>query len=130
LTSAEEAAALAGTVILQTLGWGALQEGGQTVRNLRVVDVPHVDRADCNRPLAYDGRITGNMVCAGKSGTDSCQGDSGGPLTAGAGAGLRPDGVVSWGDGCARPNKVGVYTRVVNYTGWIQACIAAPTSCP
>ena len=55
------------------------------------------------------------MLCAGytSGGTDTCQGDSGGPM-------FRRDakapgvevGIVSWGDGCARPNKPGVYARV------------------
>ncbi|KAH0594769.1 hypothetical protein MHUMG1_07604 [Metarhizium humberi] len=101
-------------------GWGRLQEGGQTPTQLQKVTVPVVDRATCK--VAYSTptplEITDNMFCAGleKGGQDACQGDSGGPIVQG-------DvliGVVSWGTGCARPNKYGVYTRLANYDSFVK----------
>lgn len=115
---------------LSVTGWGATTEGGGQVRDLRFVDVPFVSNSVCNRPLAYDGAITASMLCAGKTAQDSCQGDSGGPLTVTQGGVTKLAGVVSWGDGCARPNKVGVYTDVSKFEAWVHACTASPSSCP
>ena len=113
-------------------GWGATVEGGSVVRDLRFLEaLPFVPREKCNLPQAYDGQITANMICAGKraGGEDSCQGDSGGPLTFGTGTSSKLAGIVSWGEGCGRPDKVGVYTRVPNYVDWIQACVSNSATC-
>lgn len=112
-----------------TMGWGALTEGGSSPTRLREVTVPVVSNATCNAAASYNGTITGNMICAGLAagGKDSCQGDSGGPLIFNAGGTDVLAGVVSFGDGCARPNKYGVYTRVVNYVGWINGYVGATT---
>lgn len=130
LSAADEPNVLKVGTKLVVTGWGATQEGGQTVRDLRYLDnVPFVSREVCNEPLSYDGDITGNMICAGAPGIDSCQGDSGGPLTADTSTAPKLAGVVSWGEGCARPDKYGVYTRVSNYVGWINACTTNAANC-
>jgi trypsin len=100
-----------GTNLLVT-GWGTLSEGGSSPISLRKVTVPLVSTTNCNDLNSYNGQITARMICAGfdAGGKDSCQGDSGGPLTQGS----ILTGIVSWGDGCARANKHGVYTHVSN----------------
>jgi secreted trypsin-like serine protease len=130
LDQATEAAVLTEGATLEVTGWGATSEGGKPVGTLRFVAVPFVTRETCNRPLVYNGQITANMICAGPlvGGADSCQGDSGGPLSAVAASPVLA-GVVSWGEGCARPNKVGVYTRVPQYADWIRGCAGTPDSC-
>ncbi|XP_063065560.1 trypsin I-P1-like [Engraulis encrasicolus] len=66
----------------------------------------------------YYWRITDNMICAGSpfGGKDSCQGDSGGPLVCSG----RFEGIVSWGISCANPYFPGVYTKVRNFSRWID----------
>ncbi len=98
-----------GTSLLAT-GWGALSEGGSFPINLRKVTLPLASTANCNDANSYNGQITANMICAGRDsgGIDTCQGDSGGPLARGSVL----TGIVSWGNGCARPNFFGVYTRI------------------
>ncbi|XP_017109475.2 trypsin-7 [Drosophila bipectinata] len=113
-----------GTKAIAT-GWGTLKEDGKPSCLLQEVEVPVLDNDECVAQTNYTQKmITKNMMCSGYPGVggrDSCQGDSGGPLVR-----LRPDdkrfeqiGIVSWGNGCARPNYPGVYTRVTKYLDWI-----------
>lgn len=100
-----------GTALLAT-GWGATSEGGGSPIDLRKVTVPLANRTNCNDSNSYSGEITSRMLCAGRDsgGIDTCQGDSGGPLARGSVL----TGITSWGNGCARPNFFGVYTRISN----------------
>ncbi|PID42520.1 MAG: hypothetical protein CSA52_01350 [Gammaproteobacteria bacterium] len=79
---------------------------------------------DCKAsPSMYtDLDITDNMICAAAPAfdTDSCQGDSGGPLVVANGSGYLLAGIVSWGNGCAVEGYPGVFSRVANYTKWID----------
>lgn len=68
-------------------------------------------------------------ICAGdpNGGRDACQGDSGGPLFCRSVS--RPEelylaGVVSHGNGCARPQEFGVYTRVTLYLDWLEMAVS------
>lgn len=106
-----------------TAGWGATREGSYTLPNmLQKVSIPLVTMTECNKAAAYGGDITERMLCAGlpQGGKDSCQGDSGGPLViTGADGKHVLVGIVSWGEGCARPNKYGVYSKVNAALDWI-----------
>ncbi|XP_057656010.1 trypsin-1-like [Diorhabda carinulata] len=103
-------------------GWGATKQNGQTSNRLREVKVPIMSNIDC-RKTGYGNKITDNMMCAGYQGglKDSCQGDSGGPLHTKNGSFHQIVGIVSWGEGCAKPNYPGVYTRVNRYISWIKS---------
>ena len=112
---------ISGKVDLVTAGWGYTEENGQIPNVLRKVTVPLVPAEVCS--AAYPGSITDQMLCAGldEGGKDSCQGDSGGPLLIGSGASMKLAGVVSWGEGCARPKKYGVYSKVSSAIAWIES---------
>ena len=112
--------ALSGKVNFVTAGWGYTMENGDVENALRKVTVPMVSAKACSK--AYPGKITDRMVCAGfpDGGKDSCQGDSGGPLLTGTGDASVLAGVVSWGEGCARPKKYGVYSKVSSVIDWID----------
>ena len=131
MAMASEPVLLKASANVRVSGWGGIGEGDAPVKDLRYVDLTVFSNSDCNDPVAYDGVITDDMVCAGFSAAprDSCQGDSGGPLTAVSGGSAVLSGIVSWGEGCARPNKYGVYTRIAHYNGWIAGCIAAQANC-
>lgn len=97
-------------------GWGYTTEGGEPSPVLQQARVPIVSDADC--AAAYEVYDPYSMVCAGypQGGVDACRGDSGGPLVVDG----RLIGVVSFGTGCARPGKPGVYTRVSSYAGLVR----------
>jgi secreted trypsin-like serine protease len=103
---------------LETIvGWGATEEGGDLPDNLQEARVPITTDAYCAG--AYSDFDPATMVCAGlpEGGVDTCQGDSGGPMFGKTSTGaLRVVGATSWGEGCARPGKPGVYARVADET--------------
>ena len=66
--------------------------------------------------------VTSLAICAGSGGKDACLGDSGGPLVWSDEQNHQSYliGVVSWGEGCGRPEYPGVYTRVTEFLDWIE----------
>jgi trypsin len=94
-------------------GWGTTKENGDTPTTLQEAQVPITTDAYCGG--AYSDFDPQTMICAGfpQGGVDTCQGDSGGPMFGHAADGsLRVVGSTSFGEGCARPGKPGVYARV------------------
>ena len=105
-------------------GWGTTSEGGDTPDTLQEAQVPVTTDATCAG--AYSDFDPATMVCAGypQGGTDTCQGDSGGPLFGRTAAGdLKVVGATSFGEGCARAGKPGVYARVADTAlrEWIRS---------
>uniref|UniRef100_A0A8C5FVJ0 Si:dkey-16l2.17 n=1 Tax=Gadus morhua TaxID=8049 RepID=A0A8C5FVJ0_GADMO len=104
-------------------GWGHIRQGVSLpgVGTLQEVMVPIIDQTSCRTMFSVDADgtdvvdILSDMICAGyqEGGKDSCQGDSGGPLVCPMGNDTWIQaGVVSFGLGCAEPNRPGVYAKV------------------
>ena len=103
-------------------GWGDTTGFGAYPHVLRASRLHVLADALCERayPGSADGTYrAGTMMCAGEAagGHDACQGDSGGPLVAQG----RLIGLVSWGSGCGRPGRPGVYTRVSDVVRTLEA---------
>ncbi|XP_012283089.1 trypsin-1 isoform X14 [Orussus abietinus] len=98
-------------------GWGVTSQGGSSPSVLQTVQVPIVSKKKCSEAYSRYGGIPPGQICAAypEGGKDACQGDSGGPLAING----RLAGIVSWGNGCAKPGWPGVYTEVASYRDWI-----------
>jgi trypsin len=97
---------------------------------LEVTDLTIISDIDCiAAEVGVQWKVTPDMVCAGgDAGKDACkvdinqiyhlyncflfQGDSGGPMMFCSSLECKLVGVVSWGLGCAREGKPGVYAEV------------------
>ncbi|XP_065072372.1 CUB and peptidase domain-containing protein 2-like [Rhopilema esculentum] len=120
-------------------GWGATGEHASTSNILMEAEVPIISRSTCSHEMVYGDKITANMMCAGfsRGGIDTCQGDSGGPLQCRSKEDRSQwvlNGVTSWGRGCGRKMKYGVYAIVRNYLMWIKMITSVskpkPTKAP
>ena len=110
-------------------GWGSASEGGSQQRYLLKATVPFVSDTTCNSRTMYNGSVIAtDEICAGytQGGVDTCQGDSGGPMFRrdNANAWIQV-GIVSWGNGCARPNYPGVYSQVSYFASNIASAAAS-----
>ncbi|GLZ31243.1 serine protease [Lentzea sp. NBRC 105346] len=104
---------------LTALGWGRTSEQGNPSRYLMAASVPVLPEKSCRE--AYPQFVAAAMFCAGlpDGGVDTCQGDSGGPIVANG----TLVGITSWGEGCARRGKPGVYVRVAAYADDLHAVL-------
>lgn len=105
-------------------GFGRIGEGRQASNTLKRLSVPYVDRQTCMESTLL--RISHRMFCAGydQEAKDACQGDSGGPHVTRYHDTYFITGIVSWGEGCARKGKYGVYTQVSKFIPWIREGLA------
>lgn len=101
-------------------GFGRLGENRQPSTILQRLTVPYVDRLTCMESTQL--RISARMFCAGydEIAKDACKGDSGGPHVTRYHDTYFVTGIVSWGEGCARRGKYGVYTQVSKFIRWIR----------
>ncbi|XP_075687738.1 serine protease 33-like [Rhinoderma darwinii] len=119
-------------------GWGHIAENVKLPppQTLQEVELPLINYQDCNEmfQVAYNHSfafdyVKEDMICAGypEGKKDGCQGDSGAPLACQSGESWFLVGIVSWGIGCAEPQKPGVYTKVSDFSSWIQEKTNLPT---
>ncbi|NWQ84813.1 ACRO protein, partial [Columbina picui] len=104
-------------------GWGATTARASTTEVLQEAQVQLIDVQRCNGTMWYRGAVHPYNLCAGypEGGVDTCQGDSGGPLVC---KDNHADyfwlvGVTSWGRGCARVRRPGIYTSTQHFYHWI-----------
>ncbi len=124
LIAVNSAAATPATGTTTTItGWGATSaDGNNPSDQLLKVQLPVVACDQGDDPALF--------VCAGGvQDLDSCQGDSGGPLVVDNGGGnFLQVGVTSTGPTpCAQAGQYGIYTRVSQYSDWINQTIGAIT---
>ncbi|XP_021694285.1 venom serine protease [Aedes aegypti] len=108
------------------LGWGKTIEDGSLSKTLREVDLNILTNTDCKTKYYSPNLITDDMVCAYAVNKGVCTGDGGGPLQIKNKEIKSPDvyqllGLASWGDGCARNNKPGVFSKITPVLSWIKS---------
>ncbi|XP_068506011.1 coagulation factor X [Syngnathus scovelli] len=101
-------------------GFGRLAQNLPTSTILQRLTVPYVPQQTCKESSNF--RISTHMFCAGydKIAMDSCRGDSGGPHVTVYKNTYFVTGIVSWGEGCAKEGKYGIYTQVSKFNKWIR----------
>ena len=97
------------------VGWGATEEGGDMPDNLQEAPGADHDRPVLRGRVQRLRRADDGLRGVPAGWRDTCQGDSGGPMFGKTSTGaLRVVGTTSFGEGCARPGRPGVYGRVAD----------------
>lgn len=119
--SRESSALNAGTVVTIS-GWGNTYDWGVRALQLQFASIPIVPFSDCKKPESIGPQLHPSMFCAGlpDGSKDACQGDSGGPATLLLPEGVYLAGLVSGGEGCGKPKKYGLYSRLAIHASWIS----------
>lgn len=117
------------------IGWGKKRHSDDAGTDvLHEAEVPIITNDKC-RAVYHDYTITKNMFCAGhkRGRVDTCAGDSGGPLlcrdTTKVNSPWTIFGITSFGDGCGKKNKFGIYTKLPNYVDWVWSVINCDGNC-
>ncbi|KAM7354832.1 seminase-like [Cochliomyia hominivorax] len=102
-------------------GWGQMSEDNVNPSNqLRMINIPIVDRRRCRKMYWGICDIIPEMFCAGGiRGKSSCFGDSGGPAV----FNNQLCGVISGGVGCGRNKFPGLYTNIASFLDFINEII-------
>jgi trypsin len=110
-------------------GFGAVEESGPPSDLLLEAEIDTFADERCEELYRQDGDsvVGDSQVCAGRERghVDACYGDSGGPLVVPLGDEgddvdeWRQIGIVSWGAGCAAPERPTIYTEVSAFTDWL-----------
>lgn len=108
--------------LCEVAGWGYPSEDIIEAMNTQMfVRLPLLNQTLCRELLVNSSSVPNGMLCAGyiQGEKDACQGDSGGGMF----CKNRLTGIVSGGEGCARPRKPGIYTDVFFYREWINTAM-------
>jgi secreted trypsin-like serine protease len=115
--------------MMTVIGHGLTAEDGEISANLMSVDVEVATYAYChdyfNAYYNYPMLCQKGLTAGGK---DACYGDSGGPVFLQNTTTIV--GIVSFGNGCGRPDTPSVNTRISSFSRWILKHICLLSSNP